>query len=171
MDHDPVAPDEGVRRSNPERPTRIGRPGRVGHGSDGGSAGARRRTTAGSPEFANPAFQGLVQGAVWPWVEYAMRVTQLGTHGVGLGPGWSSLRRGAALGGDARRSAACKPFCGSGACAKRVWGLHKTRERLCRGRAGQRGAMGHPPWRGRACAAAKTTVCDARVPSVRQGPI
>ena len=129
--------------------SRSGGPGKVGRGSDGGSAGARRRTTAGSPEFANPAFQGLVQGVVWPWVEYATRVTQLGTHGGGLGPGRSSPRRGAALGGDARRSAACKPFCGSGACAKRVWGLHKTRERLCRGRAGQRGAVGHPPWQGR----------------------
>ena len=63
---------------------------------------------------------------------------------------WSepTTARGGA-GGDARRGAACKPFCGSGACAKRVWGLHKTRERLCRGRVVQRGAVGHLPWRGR----------------------
>ena len=36
------------------------------------------------PEKANPTFQGSVRAAVWLWVKYAMRVTQLGTK-LGLG--------------------------------------------------------------------------------------
>jgi len=75
----------------------IARPGNVGRESGGGIVGARRRTAAGSPEFANPALQESVRAVVWPWLECTTCVTQLGTKR-GSGGGYVAVLAAAAVG-------------------------------------------------------------------------
>ena len=127
LDRDLRAQDEGMRRSNLERPSGIGWSGGVR--ARRAAAGHRRSSAPrrASPATADPALQGSVRAAVWPWSTSAARVIYLGTQNGGLGFGQGSPRRGAALGGGARRGAACRPLCGSDARAKGPCDLRKAR--------------------------------------------
>ena len=79
------------------------RDGSGGQGELGARGGGARLPAALSAEVRHwacrsPPFlasRSSVRGAVWPWVEYATRVTQLGIHGGGLGHGSGSPRQGA----------------------------------------------------------------------------
>ena len=109
------------------RPIWILRPGTKGARGGGGISPEQSSATASSPEKTNPALQGSVRAAVWPWVKYATCVTQLGTK---LGTGRFVVARAAtaaALRSGARRRVACRPYqCGI-LGANDSWSLRKAR--------------------------------------------